>query len=322
MTSNVNTILDALFIHSLTKSDNQKTISSFNSLVAESSELYLNELTHNHEGQLHNSLRPIGADGILVLFDLCLGCLHLSNALVLSNAPFLKILNLGFNNITDEGLQHLSRFIHKSQTLEELDLVDNNITHIGMNEFATALINNKSLKTLVLSRNELSDEGITLLANSLKTTQLETLAIDATGILLEGNSISDEGAIQLANSLKTNKSLRTLVLEENLIGDLGAISFANSISVNTTLTDLRLCDNLITQSGAKALLDSIKLNQSVQLDRLRNPDYSYPELLAIDDQVLSELYIQSKQNFQNRKNVSCTLQLMHVSRKLLLLRKI
>ena len=98
-----------------------------------------------------------------------LGCIEIAKLLPGNqhNQGFceLKRLNLAGNNITDEGVKHLSTALtHTNCTLNSLDLEGNNITDEGVKHLSTALTNtNCTLNSLVLEDNNITYKGKNLL---------------------------------------------------------------------------------------------------------------------------------------------------------------
>ena len=94
-----------------------------------------------------------------------LGCIEIAKLLPGNqhNQGFceLKRLDLGANNITDEGVKHLSTALtHTNCTLNSLNLEDNNITDEGVKHLSTALTNtNSTLNSLNLRGNNITDKG-------------------------------------------------------------------------------------------------------------------------------------------------------------------
>ena len=101
-----------------------------------------------------------------------LGCIEIAKLLPGNqhNQGFceLKRLNLEDNNITDEGVKHLSTALTNTNcTLNSLDLWRNNITDEGVKHLSTALTHtNCTLNSLDLKYNNITDEGENLV-NSL-----------------------------------------------------------------------------------------------------------------------------------------------------------
>ena len=94
-----------------------------------------------------------------------LGCIEIAKLLPGNeyNQGFceLKRLNLGLNNITDEGVKHLSTALTNTNcTLNSLYLSRNNITDEGVKHLSTALTNtNCTLNSLNLAYNNITDKG-------------------------------------------------------------------------------------------------------------------------------------------------------------------
>ena len=127
------------------------------------------------------------------------GVKHLSTALTNTNCT-LNSLNLGSNNITDEGVKHLSTALTNTNcTLNELFLVGNKITGEGVKHLSTALTNtNCTLNSLYLFRNNITDEGVKHLSTALTHTNCTLNSLN-----LEYNNITDKGK-NLLNSLNIN----------------------------------------------------------------------------------------------------------------------
>ena len=101
----------------------------------------------------------------------------------------LKTLNLRRNNITDEGVKHLSTALtHTNCTLNSLNLYKNNITDEGVKHLATALTHtNCTLNSLDLRYNNISDEGVKHLATELTHTNCKL-----NSLYLGYNNITDK----------------------------------------------------------------------------------------------------------------------------------
>ncbi|KAJ3257555.1 hypothetical protein HK103_004464 [Boothiomyces macroporosus] len=312
----INKLLDTIYESARENDHMMKTLDIY---ISDVTELYVNNLQRNDRHELVNTLRPIDSEDTRILTK---SLLKKSN---------LKALDLSFNDIKDNGLLYLSEYIHETETLEDLDLVNNQITTVGMVYLAKGLKANCSLRMLVLSRNDIADDGVLLLVNALQDKAIETLGLDATGITIAGmihiskfvsksNNIKDEGAGYLAQSLLVNKSLRTIVLEENIIGDDGALELANAIQQNTTLSELVLCDNNIGQKGAAALASALTSNATIHIGQIRNPEYTYDDLEAIESHILQNITRKSEDNLKNqRKRTEIVKDLILLSRSLIMM---
>ena len=150
-----------------------------------------------------------------------LGCIEIAKLLPGNqhNQGFckLKTLNLAVNNITDEGVKHLSTALtHTNCTLNSLDLGANNITDEGVKHLSTALTNtNCTLNSLNLRGNNITDEGVKHLATALTHTNCKLNSLN-----LSSNNITDEGVKHLSTALShTNCKLNNLYLYRNNMTD-------------------------------------------------------------------------------------------------------
>ena len=128
-----------------------------------------------------------------------LGCVEIVKLFDNSNSQ-LRGLNLGYNNIDDEGVKQLSNAVVNSQ-LSSLNLRYNKITDEGVKQLSNAVVNSQ-LSSLNLARNKITDEGVKQLSNAVVNSQLSSL-------YLANNKITDEGVRQLSNAV-VNSQLSSL----------------------------------------------------------------------------------------------------------------
>ena len=177
-------------------------------------------------------------EGILY-FDLrdnnlqSLGCIEIAKLLPGNqhNQGFceLKRLNLEANNITDEGIKHLSTALtHSNCKLNSLDLRSNNITDEAVKRLSTALTHtNCTLNSLNLEGNNITDEGVKHLSTALTKTNCTLNSLN-----LGRNNITDEAVKYLSRALThTNCKLNSLNLGFNEITNKGR-NLLNSINRN------------------------------------------------------------------------------------------
>jgi hypothetical protein len=138
---------------------------------------------------------------------------------VLVQCPGLFCLELGINQIGDEGAARL----------------------------AVALSGCSVLSTLNLSRNQIGKEGARRLAEVLPKCPALSM------LILGYNRIGPGGAGRLAGVLSQCQALHSLDLCSNQIGDEGAGWLAGVLPQCPKLTNLRLNKNRIANAGVKAL---------------------------------------------------------------------
>ena len=203
-----------------------------------------------------------------------LGCIEISKVLggKDSNMGFcnLKSLNLGSNNIRDEGLKYLTAaLINTDCKLSSLSLEWNKITEKGVEYLTTALINNNcKLSRLGLENNQITDKGVEHLTTALINNNCMLSSLG-----LKNNQITDKGVEHLTTALTHTIycKLNSLSLADNKITDEGVKHLTTAlINTNCNLNNLDLDRNQINDEGvahlAKALTNNnCKLN-SLGLD--------------------------------------------------------
>ena len=194
-----------------------------------------------------------------------LGCFEICKLLKCSKSQ-LSWLDLGGNQLTDEGAQYLAEAINNNNNCQPrtLDLRGNKISDIGAQHLAEAINNNNcQLHTLNLRGNKISDIGAQHLAEAINNNNCQLRTLD-----LWGNNISDIGAQHLAEAINNfNCQLHTLNLRGNKISDIGAQHLAEAINNNCQLRTLNLWENKISDIGAQHLAEAIN-NNNCQLRTL------------------------------------------------------
>ena len=184
------------------------------------------------------------------------GVKHISTALTHTNCK-LNSLNLGGNNITAKGVEHLSTALtHTYCKLNRLDLRYNKITDEGLKHLSTALTHtNCKLNSLNLEKNGISVGGLKHLSTALTYTDCKLNSIN-----LYGNNITDEAVKHLATSLAHNNcKLNSLNLGENEITDEAVKHLSKAFThSNCKLYSLNLGGNNMTDDAVKHLSTALK----------------------------------------------------------------
>ncbi|XP_037116564.1 LOW QUALITY PROTEIN: uncharacterized protein LOC119128354 [Syngnathus acus] len=206
-------------------------------------------------------------------------------ASVLSSPGSLRELELGYNNLHDDGLEALAAGLAKPQcTLQVLRLRDCQLSEKSCEALASVLSSPGSLRELDLSGNDLHDHGLEALAAGLAKPQctLQVLWLQScklskkscealASILsssrtlrhldLNGNDLCDDGLEALAAGLaKPQCTLQVLGLVRCKIGTRGCVSLAKALRSNPShLQQLDLGGNHIGEEGKRAL-------EEVQMD--------------------------------------------------------
>jgi hypothetical protein len=183
-------------------------------------------------------------------------CKVIAHLIAANFMPVVTILDLGHNNIGDEGAIAIVEALKVTAVLTKLELYGNNIGVDGAKAIAEALKVNAVMTELELCGNKIGDEGAEAIAEALKVNAV------LTELQLGGNTIGDEGAIAIAEALKVNAVLTELSLWNHLwndnIGPEGAIAIAEALKVNAVLTKLDIQNNRMGDAGEKAVQDAVK----------------------------------------------------------------
>ena len=183
------------------------------------------------------------------------GLTHLTKALMHHECK-LTHLNLDDNNITDEGLMHLTKaLMHHECKLTHLNLDDNNITDEGLTHLTKALMHHEcKLTHLNLDDNNITDEGLTHLTKALMHQECKL-----THLNLWDNDITNERLTHLTKALMHQEcKLTHLNLGANNITDEGLTHLTKALMHHECkLTYLDLRYNNITDEGLTHLTKAL-----------------------------------------------------------------
>uniref|UniRef100_A0A3P9P3W8 Leucine rich repeat containing 34 n=2 Tax=Poecilia reticulata TaxID=8081 RepID=A0A3P9P3W8_POERE len=194
-----------------------------------------------------------------------------SDVLVLSkcllNYQTLTGLDLGYNNISDEGAAYLAMLLEAQDTmLRSLDLTFNNIESQGAEALASSLQSNSSLLSLKLSGNKIGRNGGLDLAGMLRVNMtLQELELGECDLEMQS-------MIGLSTALKNNSTLLSVDMSRALLFSLleeWAVHFSKMLPVNSSLVELHLGKMGLTDTGMERLSEGLKLNHRLRYLDLR-----------------------------------------------------
>jgi len=167
---------------------------------------------------------------------------------LLARAKNLKVLDLSFSVISEEGFTGLARIFRSNKSIKRLNLYATDLRGKKMDILRAGLMKNKTLTRLDISGAKIGDEEVEKISPVLK----KMVRVD-----LSDNSISDKGATVLANVIKSSCSLKDLNLYTNSIRHVGVKHISEALSVNSSLWKLRLSYNPVGDKGAFYLSNAL-----------------------------------------------------------------
>lgn len=149
----------------------------------------------------------------------------------------LHLLDLRNNHLQDTGFLHICEGIWEQTNgcgLNTLIMWNNQLSYQAMNHLSKALLTSASLETINLGHNNLTNEGM----HRLKESLLKNKTLLRIG--LQAAKITCEGAVALAEFIAESMKLVRLDLRENEIktGGLMALSLALKVSQSVTRIDI------------------------------------------------------------------------------------
>ncbi|XP_034415796.1 leucine-rich repeat-containing protein 34 isoform X3 [Cyclopterus lumpus] len=209
-------------------------------------------------------------------------------------------LDVGYNNITDEGVGHLVDLLQfifpcspeqeDGSSLRSLDLTFNDIRSDGAEVLAKSLQRNSTLLSLRLSNNKIENRGAMHLARMLQVNStlrelelaacdLDTQSVIAFAIVLTRNQtlrsvdisrpllfgLQEEWAVHVAEMLAVNGSLVELHLGKMGMTDTGMERLTRGLRLNGSLRYLDLRGNRVTRDGVRHLADLLKQNPTLEV---------------------------------------------------------
>lgn len=176
-----------------------------------------------------------------------------------NNSDFKDYLDFSFKGIGDQGIYNL--IIQQQSTLNQIKILylgANQISGEGISILSNYLINNQQLQHLSLESNHIGDQGCLPLGIMLRNNN------HLISLIIGGNNISDQGAIEISESLKINQTLQNLVLVNNNITQSTLVSFIETLKLNKSLARLSL--NYRCSQNEEELINSFFSKNTSLLD--------------------------------------------------------
>ncbi len=169
----------------------------------------------------------------------------------------LTRLSLKNNKITHVGITALGLAL-ENKKIQILNLGGNNLSQEGVNVLMRSLQKNSSLTSLQLYGSKIDVEGAKLLANFLAiNTALITLN-------LRSNQLGSVGSNVIALSLEKNTTLKCINLQYNQIGESLAKDVIFILQHNTSLAILDVAGNGLSCDHIKTIIPALEKNTTIR----------------------------------------------------------
>eukprot|EP00794_Sanderia_malayensis_P015329 gene15329-16906_t len=207
----------------------------------------------------------------------------------LKGNTFVFGLDLGYNNIGDEGAETIGQLLKETLILQHLVLSYNDIGPDGAISIAKGIQMNETLRVLRLNGNKIGNKGSMAIAGALQVnTILEEIDLAEADLKTESviafatvlchscslkevnldrplfTSKQEETTVHIANMLKVNNQLRKLHISKHDIKNFGAERLAQNLAFNVALRHLDLRSNRISRDGAQCLANLLKRNTPLE----------------------------------------------------------
>jgi len=144
----------------------------------------------------------------------------------------LKVLNLRNTGLHDLAVSHMIKALHCLPNIANVNLGYNNLTAEGVELFAAFLRTNTTIQTVVLAHNKMRDEGALSLANHLA----ENMSVRSLDI--NTCRITDAGAVHIGLMLANQPNITQLNFSKNPITELGVDGLSELLQRNTGLVEI------------------------------------------------------------------------------------
>ena len=209
---------------------------SFNEIGEEGLENnFLNANTSLHTLSFqHNLLGPIGTK---YLFDYLIDNKYMN----------IKSLDIGYNGITKEGVEYISKYIKNNENIITFNIEGNYLCNEGIKIICESVSQKKGknyISYLDFQNNNITKKGCSCISNML----LESPFIN--GILLKNNSLENDGVNKIISTIcNENSNLISLDLSDTKIDEKALKIISEKINNNIVLQNLNLSYNNFKIAG-------------------------------------------------------------------------
>ncbi len=209
---------------------------------------------------------------------------YINNIIYFSS--FITSINISFNNLGNEGIFNIFKFLNTKNKLISLDISKTNINEKIIEFISEKLDKSIALRILNFSFNNLSKACKYIKNLLLKETNLKIIKLESCNIYLNSNLIfqglSNNNSLQtfdISNNLinvddflindlyeffKNNNKLNNLFMNNMNIDDIGMSHICQFLEENQGLKIISLKNNKISNQSVFSLIDSLQKNENIK----------------------------------------------------------
>lgn len=214
-----------------------------------------------YQGERNNNV-PLSDRSFMIRLNVSLNNIGKDSADAIGELIYrtpIQVLELGRNNISDEGCTRLAYYLPRAYmfSLHILDISFNSITDIGLKKLCLALPNCR-LRKLLLNGNSFTYEGIHKLCEVLPLTVIEHLGLCS-------NNLGDDHIVELMRILRKTKIVN-LQLSSNCFTDIGGLAIANEIKHNLFIQEISMKETIrrLTNITFDAIRKAVCAHRSIK----------------------------------------------------------
>ena len=225
-----------------------------NALIGVDVQMNSNDASDSHSAKMLQALLP-HASSIEMLTNrlgaLSAACIGAAIGAQPTEAPHLRRLKLGKNNLTGACIAPLLDGLSMNSTLQQLHLAENNLGDRGAALLASAIAYNRTLVSLCLRETNLTSVGVSLLTDAIALNPHTAV----TELTLKKNHLGNADCF--TRLLKLCPRLTTLDVSLCGLTSTGVAGLPEAIQQNQTLRFLILSGNPVQDNAMAQILDSM-----------------------------------------------------------------
>ena len=176
----------------------------------------------------------------------------------LANMPFIRLVDVSYNRLTDKSLPNFLDSLVNHKTLMNLNLSGNAINSVVAETIRDFMKGTTALRVLIMENCGITDKELDIFSTGFLDNSV------VTNLGLSRNKIRSRGGEIFGDLFEKNCSLEMLDLGHNMISGSGAVAFGRGLKDNTRLKVINLEVNRMGCEGTMAIGQSLNTNKTLE----------------------------------------------------------